>query len=135
MTSASSSPPPSPPPPPPSPSRRTLADAATAIDAARWGEENRIESVALQIGDDVVEDSGSGAGRRSLGSRASATLRRWGRFLAAQHACLLCLSLLCCLVILITILVIIISGHDDGDRTLKLINYFEQVIAIAKASG
>ncbi len=125
-------------PPPPS-SSRTAADAA-AVPAAPLNreEENRIQSsVAIEIADDHHHDGdrASADAWRSLGSRASDTFRRWGQFLAAQRACLLCLSMLCCLVILVTILVIVISGHEDGDRTFQLLNYFEILIKLAQKSS
>jgi hypothetical protein len=121
--------------PPPSPRRTATATAAaTAADAAplnREAEENGIQSVAIEIDNDRA----SADAWRSLGSRASDTFRRWGQFLAAQRACLLCLSMLCCLVILVTILVIVISGHEDGDRTFQLLNYFEILIKLAQKSS
>jgi hypothetical protein len=43
--------------------------------------------------------------------------------------------MLCCLVILVTILVIVISGHEDGDRTFQLLNYFEILIKLAQKSS
>jgi hypothetical protein len=92
---------------------------------------------------DAEEEESSGVGNRSLGSRASLALQRWGRFLAAQRACLLILTLLSCFVILVTILVLAVSGPGfaDGSKsnstqttTFQLIDLLEGIVQFAAST-
>jgi hypothetical protein len=115
----------------------------TAAAAAASADQNRITVVSIEEveANNHLPES-SDAENRSLGSRASRTLRRWGQFLAAQRACLIILTLLSCFVILVTILVIAVSGPGFADgsssrsnsthaTTFKLIDLLENIVQFA----
>jgi hypothetical protein len=113
----------------------------TAAAATASADQNRITVVSIEEveANNHLPES-SDAENRSLGSRASRTLRRWGQFLAAQRACLIILTLLSCFVILVTILVIAVSGPGFADgsssrsnstTTFKLIDLLEDIVQFA----
>jgi hypothetical protein len=113
----------------------------TAAAATASADQNRITVVSIEEveANNHLPES-SDAENRSLGSRASRTLRRWGQFLAAQRACLLILTLLSCFVILVTILVIAVSGPGFADGSssrsnsttaFKLIDLLEDIVQFA----